>query len=80
MIPEFERSERDTTVADAASSEGKTPEERMAIFADLLETIDVIWANLPPEERERRMHIAEQLDRRPNPWWRNLRPEAIPKS
>ena len=79
MIPEFRQSERETTIADAASSEGKSPEERMAMFADLLTTIDVIWANLTPEERERRIRISEELDRRPDPWWRRLRPEVIPK-
>lgn len=80
LIPEFVHSERETTIADAGSSVGKTPEERMAMFADLLTTIDVIWANLSPGERRRRLQIAEEIDRRPEPWWRNLRPEAIPQS
>jgi hypothetical protein len=78
MIPEFVRSERETTIADAASSEGKSPSERMQMFFDLLTTVDAIWSHLPPEERRRRMQIAEQLDPRPEPWWKNLRPEAIP--
>jgi hypothetical protein len=78
MIPEFKRTERETVIADAASSEGRTPQERMAMFADLLATIDAIWASLSPEERLRRLRIAEEIDRRPEPWWRNLRRDAIP--
>lgn len=78
MIPEFVHSERETTIADAASSEGKTPQERMAMFADLLATVDAVWKHLSPEDRRRRMWIADQIHRRPNPWWKNLRPEAQP--
>ena len=77
MIADFVRSERETTIADAASSEGKTPEERMAMFADLLATIDCIWASLSPDERRRRLLIAEQIDRRPEPWWRHVRGDGL---
>ena len=72
------RNERDWIIADAYSSEGKSPEERVQMFADLLATVDAIWAHLSPEERRRRMWIADQLHRRPEPWWKNLRPEAQP--
>jgi hypothetical protein len=73
----FARSELETIQKDALSSEGKSPRERMAMFADLLETIDRIWSHLTPEERQRRMWIADQLNRRPDPWWKNVRPEAL---
>jgi hypothetical protein len=78
MIHEFERSERETVIADAASSMGKTRQERMAMFADLLATIDCIWANLRPDERRRRLRIAEQIDRPPDPWWRHVRDAPTP--
>ena len=78
MVSEFVHSERETTIADATSSQGKSPQERMEMFADLLRTVDAIWQHLPPEERRRRMWIADQIHRRPDPWWKNLRPEAQP--
>jgi hypothetical protein len=75
----YRQSERESVVEDARSSEGKSPQERMAMFIDLLETVDVIWRNLTPQERARRIAIAEQLDPMPDPWWKNLRLEAQPK-
>ena len=78
LIPEFVHSERETTIADAGSSLGKSPEERMAMFADLLATVDAVWNHLSPEERRRRMRIADQFHQRPDPWWKNVRPEALP--
>ena len=71
-------SERDSVFEAARACRGKSPRERMAMFIDLLETVDVIWQNLSPEERRRRMEIARQLDPAPEPWWKNLRPEAQP--
>jgi len=65
-------------MADAASREGKSPTERMAMFADLLAMIDCILAALPEDERRRRLAIADQLHRRPEPWWSNLRAQAQP--
>lgn len=73
----LEQSEIDSIKADARSSDGKSPAERMAIFADLLETVSAVWASIPPEEQRRRMWIADQLNRRPDPWWKNFRPEAL---
>jgi hypothetical protein len=70
----------DWIIADAASSVGKSPAERMQMFADLLRTFDAIWSHLTPEERQRRMRIADEIHRRPEPWWKNLRAEAIPDS
>ena len=78
-IAEFAKTPRETTISDAASSIGRTPEERMAMFADLLATVDAVWRHLSPEERRRRMRIADQLQRRPDPWWKNIRPNAIPR-
>lgn len=71
-------SERDSIIAAAASSMGKSPAERMQMFFDIMAAEEAKWANLSPEERRRRREIADQLDPRPNPWWKNLRPEAIP--
>jgi hypothetical protein len=76
MIP-FAQSEIESIKKDAVSSEGKTPGERMAMFADLLQTVSAVWQHLSPEERRRRMRIADQLNRRPEPWWKNFRAEAL---
>jgi hypothetical protein len=73
----YRQSEFETTKQDAVSSEGKTPEERTAMFLDLMATVDVIQAHLTPEERERRRRIADKIDPRPNPWWQNFRKEAL---
>ena len=73
----FAQSELETTKRDAESSEGKTAQERTEMFLDLMETIEAIQANLTPEERARRERIADQLDPRPDPWWRNFRKEAL---
>ena len=73
----FARSEFETTKQDAFSSEGKSPDERTAMFLGLMATIEAIQAHLTPEERERRQRIAEQIDPRPDPWWRNFRQEAL---
>jgi len=73
------RSERDSIIAAARSCEGKSPRERMEMFVDLLETLDVVWATLSPDERRRRIEINRQLEPAPDPWWKNLRPSAQPK-
>lgn len=73
----FSQSEFEATKRDAFSSEGATAEQRTAMFIDLMEMIDAIQANLTPAERERRQRIADRLDPRPDPWWRNFREEAL---
>lgn len=73
----FAQSEFETTKRDAFSSEGKTPEERTAMFLRLMDAVEAFRAHLTPDERERRRRIAEQLDPRPEPWWRNFRKEAL---
>ena len=80
MFFAYRQSERESVVEDARSSEGKSPRERMAMFIDLLETLDVIWRNLTPQERDRRIEIGRQLDPLPDPWWKNLRAEAQPET
>lgn len=70
--------ERAEILEEARQFRDKTPEERMAIFKDILDMISATWACLPEEERRRRLRIGETLDPRPEPWWRNLRPEARP--
>ena len=73
----FAQSDLEAVKYDALSSEVKSPEERMAMFADLLATVSIVWQNFSPEERCRRMWIADQLNRRPDPWWKNFRAEAL---
>jgi hypothetical protein len=62
---------------DAFSSEGTTPEERTEMFLGLMEAVDAFRAHLTPQERVRRRQIADRLDPRPEPWWRNIRKEAV---
>lgn len=69
--------EREVTIADAKSSEGKSPEERMAMFFGILAMVDAIWVHLTPEDRARRRRIAQALHRRPEPWWRNVKPDVV---
>jgi hypothetical protein len=73
----YAQSEFEAIKRDAFSSEGKTPEERTAMFLDLMETVEAIQSQFSVGERARRMRIADQLDPRPDPWWRNIRKEAL---
>ena len=77
MLNSFARSELETIKRDAFSSEGKTPDQRTAMFLDLMETVEAIQSNLTAEERARRMRIADRLAPRPEPWWRNFRKQAF---
>jgi hypothetical protein len=61
----------------AYSSEGKTPEERTAMFIGLMEAVEAIQSRFSEEERQRRMRIADHLGPRPEPWWRNIRKDAL---
>ncbi len=69
--------ERDVIVADAEASLGRTPEERYAMFCSLQRMIAVIWGSLSEDERRRRLEIGEKLEPRPEPWWRNIKPEGL---
>ncbi|MEX2318153.1 MAG: hypothetical protein WD669_13425 [Pirellulales bacterium] len=77
MWPKFVTSEFESIKKDAYSSEGKTFDERTAMFIGLMEAVEAFRAHLTPEERARRRRIADQLDPRPEPWWRNIRKEAL---
>jgi hypothetical protein len=65
-------------VADAETCRSLSPGERVAAPRDLLATVDAIWSSLTPEERERRKRIHDQVHASPDPWWTNIRPEAVP--
>jgi hypothetical protein len=77
MMNHFSQTELEATKQDAFSSEGKTFEQRTAMFLGLMEMVEAMQAHLTPEEKARRRRIAEQLDPRPDPWWRNFRKEAL---
>ena len=47
------------------------------MFLDRMATIEAIQGHLTPEERERQRRIADKIDPRPDPWWRNVRKEAL---
>jgi hypothetical protein len=78
MIAEhLTQSEFETTRRDAWSTEGKSPEQRIATFIELLEAVEAIRSDIPLDERKRRKRIAEKLQPLPKPWWRNFRQEAL---
>jgi hypothetical protein len=72
----WRQSEYQTIKRDAYGSEGATPEQRTAMFERLMEAVEAFRAHLTPEERARRRRIADELQPRPDPWWRNLRVES----
>ena len=63
----------DETIADAETSVGRTPEERWAMFVSIQRLVGATWAGLSEDEMRRRLEIGEQLDPRPEPWWKNIR-------
>jgi len=69
---------RDEVIADAETSLGRTPEEREAMFRSIQRLVAETWSGLSREEALRRLEIAELLDPRPDPWWRNIKPEGLP--
>lgn len=76
-IAGFQDAGRSSLARDAAASQGRTPLERLAVFTDLLESIDAITASLSVEERWRRAKIAFEVDPLPEPWWANFREGAL---
>ena len=73
----FVPSELEAIKNDALTSQGKSPDERTAMFISIMAAVKAMQSHLTDEERARRMRIAEQLDPRPDPWWRNVRKEAL---
>jgi hypothetical protein len=71
-------SERDEILAEAETSVGRTALERWAMFESLQRLLGAIWDGLTSDEVRRRLEIAERLDPRPDPWWRNVKPEGLP--
>ena len=65
----------DEVIAEAETSVGRTFEERNAMFCSIQRLVGSIWSRLSQEEQRRRMEISEDLDPRPDPWWRNIRRE-----
>lgn len=78
-LPYPQRSDRDSTAADAKHVVRMTPEERAAVFIELDRTMEAILAGLSVEERLRRRDAALLFDPRPTPWWKNLRRSAWPR-
>jgi len=76
MLP-LHLTDRQAVARDAFSSEGKSPLERLAMFADLLATVDAITRSLPAEERSRRVLLAARFDSLPANWWKSFRAEAL---
>ena len=78
-LPYPQRSDRDSTAADAKHVVRMTPEERAAVFIELDRTMEAILAGLSVEERLRRRDAALLFHPRPTPWWKNLRRSAWPR-
>ena len=78
-IAEFARSlcDRDEIAAEAESSLGRTPEERYEMFRSIQRLLDAIWSGLSDEDMRRRLRIGEEMDPRPEPWWKDVKPEGL---
>jgi hypothetical protein len=72
----FARSEFDEIISDAETSVGRSMEERARIFSSVQALIAAVWSRLSEDEIRRRLDIADLLDPRPDPWWRNIKPEG----
>ena len=70
--------EKDAVIADAETSVGRSAEERWRMFCSIQRMVAATWKGLTEDEMRRRLEIGEQLDPRPEPWWKNVRPEALP--
>jgi hypothetical protein len=68
----------DETVSDAKTSLGRTVEERSRMFLGVQSLVAATWAGLSEEEMLRRLRISDELEPRPEPWWRDVRREALP--
>jgi hypothetical protein len=77
ILEHLTQSEFETTKRDAFSTEGLTPQQRIAAFISVLEAVEAIRSSLSLDERRRRKRIAEQLQPLPKPWWRRFRQEAL---
>ncbi len=66
------------TIADAETSLGRSPRERYQMFCSIQRMVAATWKGLTNEEMPRRLEIGERLDPRPEPWWGNVPPEALP--
>jgi hypothetical protein len=77
-FPDVGRDDYDEVVAEAETSVGRSPEERYEMFRSIQRLVAATWAGLSLEEMRRRLEIAEALDPAPDPWWRNVKPEALP--
>jgi hypothetical protein len=74
----WKRSEKEAVIADAAPLLHLTLEERWDVFVSIQRMVGAAWAHLDEEEMRRRLEIGEKLDPRPDPWWKNIRPEGLP--
>ena len=70
--------EKDDIIADAETSLGRDPEERYRTFCSIQRMVAATWEGLTEDEMWRKLTIGEQLDQRPDPWWKNIRREALP--
>ena len=69
---------KDEVLEDAWACFDRTPEERWAMFSSIQRMVAATWEGLSREEMRRRLEIGEKLDPRPDPWWKNIRPEGLP--
>ena len=67
----------DPTIDDAETSRGRSAEERYAMFCSVQRLSGATWAHLSEAEVQRRLEVGEQLDPRPDPWWKNIKQEAL---
>ncbi len=73
----FREACEDEIVAEAETSVGRTPRERYEMFRLIQMLVGAIWASFDEREMRRRLRIAEELDPRPDPGWKDIRPEGM---
>lgn len=71
--------EEDELAEEAQEARRLSPEQRVELFASIMNMIQGIWQSLPFEEQWRRLGIGETIDGpRPKPWGLGVRTDARP--
>jgi hypothetical protein len=73
----WKKSEKDEVASEAAPYLDATPQERWAAFISIQRMVGAAWAGLNEAEMRARLRIGEMLEPRPDPWWKNIRLEAL---
>lgn len=71
--------EQDQLAEEAREAQRLSPEQRVELFASIMDMVQEIWKSLPFDEQWRRLRIGKTIDGpRPSPWWLGVRADARP--